>query len=261
MESKPTTRELIDACRADHHDSERAELAAELAPLARELQADPALNIALQRSEQFDRNIRSALDDVPLPAGLAERMLAGCEAALVTPASTIISADEPVFRQPGLSRRRLVALVATAASLLIVVLGAFGIGRLVPQKTITNEELASMADKWFTQSGPAAKWMSPASAPAQFPVDRAITVRPSKWSQLDAKTVVYDLTRQGGQRALLFVLSTNQPNTLKGFPYTKLPVTGGLAMGAWNRGDVIYVLVVVEDGQRIEHFVKPPRLT
>ncbi|WP_425615539.1 hypothetical protein NA78x_005461 [Anatilimnocola sp. NA78] len=258
MESKPTTRELMDACRVDRHDPERAELASELAPFAREVQADPALNAALQRSQQFDRNVREALDDVPLPAGLAERLLAGCEAALVTPASTIQPANEPVYQQPHWSRRRLV-IGATAGSLLVVLLSVFGI-RLLPQKPITNEELASLADRWFTQSGPAAKWLPVASAPAQFPVDRAITARPSKWAALDSQTVVYDLTRPGGQRALLFVRSTTQPHSLRNFPFTKLPVTGGWAIGAWNRGDVIYVLVVVEDGQRIEQFVKQSRV-
>src|SRR5688500_322319 len=73
-------RELLqrlDACRPGSDDFRDAGLA----PLADELAAQPASRALRARVEHLDRAIGVALDDVPLPAGLQERLLARLAAA------------------------------------------------------------------------------------------------------------------------------------------------------------------------------------
>jgi hypothetical protein len=258
VDNKPTIRELLDACRVDQHDPQRPELAAELAPLARELQTSPELLQAVEKSERFDRSVRAALDDVAVPAGLADRMLAGCEAAVVMPAAAM--AANEIVASRSLSRRQWIALVSTAASLLIVLAGGYETWRWVmsPPRPLSNDELAAAATSWFDLSGPQTGWQSLDKAPlAQYPLSRGLKFGPTRWARLDETTVVYELTRPGRQRALLFVKVGQRPlpGITKTFPLQRLGSSGGLALGAWQRGSVVYVLSVIEGDQRIEDFV------
>jgi hypothetical protein len=77
-----------------------------------------------------------------------------------------------------------------------------------------------------------------------------------------AHGVAYDLTPPGRQRAILFVIRTQDNYHVGPLAYTKLPVTGGKAVGAWQKGNLLYVLAVVEgDGQRLSNFVRRHDLT
>lgn len=261
MTTKPTLRELIDACRLDQHDPQRAELAADLAPLAREVASDSQVAAGLQRSERFDRNVRSALEDVPLPAGLAERLLAKCEAAVVPPATP---PEEAVG--PRSSRRRLLAQLAIAASLLIVSLAAYPAATYIFQarRPVMPDELAQLSVEWFDSCGPGAKWESvnPAIL-AQYPLDTALKVRPKSFRQVDRTTVAYDLSFNG-KRGLLFVHRPTRPHPkLSQYPYSGLPASGGISLGAWQRGKVVYVIGVTgsERSRPVDEFVIRPKTT
>jgi hypothetical protein len=266
MAPKPTWRELIDACRPDQDDLQRSELAAELGSLARESRGDASLAAAMQQSAQFDRNVREALDDVPVPSGLMERLLARCEASVDMPVAEAATraatrAETPAVaeshesvptsetRPATWSRRRVLAVLSLAASLLVVLIGGLGYRAAFQKPTpVTMDQLAAKANHWFSQSGPAADWAAAKFPVEQFPFDRSVIVPPQKWRQLDGSTVAYDLTVVGGQRALLYVERTNRPHNIRNFPYTKLTSSGGVALGAWQRDGYVYVLVVVEDG-------------
>jgi hypothetical protein len=261
MAPKPTWRELIDACRPDQDDLQRSELAAELGSLARESRGNASLAAAMQQSAQFDRNVREALDDVPVPSGLMERLLARCEASVDVPAveaplpetpavaETSVSESAPEPRPAKWSRRRVLAVLSLAASVLGVLIGGLSYRfNLLDPTPVTMDQLAAKANHWFNQSGPAADWAAAKFPVEQFPFDRAVIVPPQKWRQLDGSTVAYDLTVVGGQRALLYVERTNRPHNIRNFPYTKLTSSGGVALGAWQRDGYVYVLVVVEDG-------------
>jgi hypothetical protein len=261
VESKPTIRELLDACRADHHDSQRPELAAELAPLARELQTSPELLLAAEKSERFDRSVRAALDDIAVPAGLAERMLARCEAA---PATT---SAEPILAKKAnrFSRRQLIALFSAAASLLILVGGGLALQDwLNKSRPVSNDVLAMNAVTWFDQCGPAATWHTAAAPPQQFPLDSAIKFAPKGWRYLDDEKrdiVAYEIVFRG-ERALLFVFKPTRPYPgLARTPFTGLTASGGISLGAWQRNDRVYVLAVHGGNSRhpLDVFVRPSR--
>lgn len=253
MTDKPSIRELIDACRADRHDPQRPELP-ELAPLARELAANPQLQPVIEQAERFDRNVRAALDDVELPAGLADRLLAGCEAAVVTPAKSEESTDDAATKK--WSRRQVLAMFSAAASVLIALVGGWQLMTYLKPRPVSNDTLAQTAIAWFDLSGPQLTWQSYESAPVtQYPLARTIRYRPARWARLNNSTVVYDLTNSG-TRALLFVQRTNRPHPgLKSF-MTRLSSSGGIALGAWQRTEVVYVLAVIEGEQRIDDYLR-----
>ncbi len=217
-----------------------------------------------QRAERFDRNLRSALDDVSLPAGLTDRLLAGCEAALVTPAKTEGAKSEIQTPRSRFSRRQMLAMLTTAASVSVLISGGWlGLGR--KPRPVTADELAQSALSWFDRSGPAANWQPLVKAPVtQFPVADAVAVRPARWLKLDSSVVVYELPspERGRQRALLFVQRTNRPHpALKNFPSTRLTASGGLGLIAWQRGSAVYVIAVVEADQMHKFIKPPPKLT
>lgn len=256
MTNKPTIRELLDACRADQHDLQRPELA-ELAPLAREMQTSPELLQAAEKSARFDRSVRAALDDVTVPAGFADRLLAGCEAAQVTPAATQIEPKSNRF-----SRRQVIALFSAAASLLILVGGGLALQDwLTRSRPVSNDVLAMNAVTWFDQSGPAATWESTPPPIQQFPL-HDIKYAPKRWRYLDAEKrdiVVYEMGFQG-QRALLFVIKPTRPYPqLSHSPFTGLTSSGGISLGAWQRNSRVYVLAVHGNSQQLNIFVRPSR--
>lgn len=262
MTTKPTLRELIDACRADHHDPQRPELS-ELAPLARELSANPQLQSVVEQSERFDRGVRAALDDVELPAGLADRLLAGCEAALVSPASSEEkSVDAPATKKRW-SRRQVIAMFAAAASLLIVLVGGWQFLIWTKPRPVSNDVLAQSAMQWFDQSGPASNWSTGSAPTKDFPLDPAMVYGPVRWRQVNPSTVVYEMRHQG-QRALLFVSKQTRPHPgLATSPFTGLNASGGIELGAWQRQKMVYVLAVSGGhGPRpLEVFVRRPKFT
>jgi hypothetical protein len=252
-----TTRELIDACRPDNDDPQRPELAAELAPLARELEQQPAIAAAYDRSQHFDRQVRSALDDVSLPAGLADRLLAGCEAAVVTPAVK----DEPKSRTGFPRRKLMLAGFTSMASLLLIALGTYIVWP--PNRgPVTGEALANSADQWFIQSGPDAKWQAVTnSTQTAFPIDRAVIIKPSRWAPLaDPSVVAYELKVEG-KRALLFVQRTNRPHAIRNFPSTELPATGGVYLAAWQRNGFVYVVLLPDRDIQIRQVIRSVPLT
>jgi len=99
----PSLSEQIDACRPASDDLALGELR----PLAQRVEVDRELREALDRSQQFDLRVGEAIRQGPVPAGLAERLLARLEAnrleadqaaggpADVTSADSVRPAAEP----------------------------------------------------------------------------------------------------------------------------------------------------------------------
>lgn len=82
------------------------------------------------------------------------------------------------------------------------------------------------------------------------PLDRAVRANPQRWCSIatdyDSQTVVYDLASRGAEMALVFCMrcpvSHSQLPQLP--PGTAFSATGGLTLGVWRRGDLVYVLAV-----------------
>jgi hypothetical protein len=72
--------------------------------------------------------------------------------------------------------------------------------------------------------------------------------------------VVYDLAPRAGTPGRLFVIKSPHQYAVRTSPFTTLQeMTGGLIAGAWQRGDLLYVIVVGPGGRSIEEFVRPSK--
>jgi hypothetical protein len=59
---------------------------------------------------------------------------------------------------------------------------------------------------------------------------------------------------------MLFVQPNARPHDIRPFPYTRLPVSGGGTMSAWQRAGYVYVLVITDDS-RPEDFIRTVKIT
>lgn len=214
----------------------------------------PDLAPLRQLGAQFDRQMTAALDDVPLPVGLPQRLL-----AQLAPSPASLPAAPPVLP----SRRRFLGLAAVAAATVAVAAGVWWWQQ--PDGQLRPGELLEAAVGLFheldaqPQEAGATLVTAPlATAPRNFPVSDELAFQPAtaRWRRLPAAlanetTVAYELRSPDGQsQAVLFVLHRDIPSLLASPPaMPTLPPTQGVCAAAWQSGNITYVLVV-RGGQR-----------
>jgi hypothetical protein len=276
-------RQLMDACRANSDDLSLPGMA----DLAVALREHSALRCEWESRQRSDRVIAGAMHDVSAPAGLAERILAAAatrdgerlaqaaRAAMTTEAEPNANTIPPPATEPARwSRRRWLRYAGSTAALLLVAIAAWQFWPRQPQ-VVSTAQLAGEAQEWFNVAAAVkAGWQPPSTTPPLgFPAG-SITQKFHNWQSLqdprEPTLVVFDLAGPGRPgRAYLFVAKTQRDYQVSTFPFTRLPATGGLTMGAWEQGGMIYVLVVDEpnSGLRLKNLVRdqnlavaPPRL-
>lgn len=247
----PDLLAAVDACRPDSDDMQLPEVAAAVA-------GHPPQFVDRLRGyiERRDRAIAAATQRMPVPEGLAERILANL--AHQTPAGSC-PADmrQPLDRpaRPRLSsvarpwRRRNFKIAMGAAGVAAVVgLIAFALrpGR-EPIDAATVEQFAR--DIYITDNADAE--LLTTAAPQQFPIDaRLARAHIRYWHKmargfLDLPAIAYALTNNRGVVATLYVVNPGS-RSLASIATTPRPVasTGGLTIGVWQNGGQLYVLVV-----------------
>ena len=238
--------EMIDACRPGSEDVDLSEVS----PLADQITADSALRRRYQRTQRLDARLARAVDDVDIPVGLRERILArlaeqGPGARGQEPGdggegrgARDEARGEAITVGRAPSRRRFFALAAVAAGLLLLVTGY----TLWPRHaTLTKASLLNLTGRWFGQLRANAAWqpLPPHEMIRDFPLADAI--RPSPWRWADVTSVVgkaacaYDLSAPGGPRAVLFVIADEGQFADSTLPLKKPDSsTGGLMIGCWR---------------------------
>ncbi len=255
--------EAMESCRAgtdDQSDPQFADLAARLAE-------DPELRGQFQRLQQTDEAIEAAFADVPIPAGLADRIkrrlaeatLAGSSGPqstglgdFETPrAATVAPA---VLRKPArqFSRRRLLAGFA-ALSAAAALLAAVWIQTHLPRQQTPASVLEEAMDFFDKDDPTAGKDCLQWQPPAEYPISRdVVQVRGIRWRHVEqfmgGPAVAYDLPALGGGRVTLYVAERNVPG-LPSVPPSMPLSTGGKSAAAWQAGNsnTLYVLVVEGD--------------
>ena len=238
--------EAMEACRPGSDDLRNSEFD----DLQTAVQRDAALRRRYEQTQAWDRVMGQALEDVPVPAGMCDRLLNALEGAQpmaglspVRPPSGVSGgARAPVRRRRwGIA----VAGLAVAAALLI----AWFIQqptRPTPQPT---PEFASEVIQW-SDAVADTQWRTDFGAEELrgYPLDDAIRGVPRQWARLSTRyhprTIVYDVTPPRGQRAYVFCFPaarsrTSLPPTP---PLTPFSTTGGVAVGTWQRNHHVYVL-------------------
>ena len=255
----------IDACRPGSDD----ECAPEMAELAAELQRNPQLAQAFASAQRFDMQVAEALDDVPLPEGFEQRLLAALSfnsartPLAVESVASSAPAPEPSARVPFAprpsQRRWIVGALAAAAA---VVIGAW---LAWPRNQLTAESLPVAAQQWFLDFEPAtASWQSTAITNGYtFPVNDLGARRP-RWTAVRTADgyylAAYDLSTPT-VRAYLFVLDGGPEGLPSQPPAAPQRSTGQQTVAVWRAGGLSYALVVEGDSSAYKRFLLPPPQT
>jgi hypothetical protein len=258
-------RDEIEVCRPGSRDIDEPEMS----QLSDALAHDPAVRRNYEFVQQLDARVAEAFGSVPIPAGLAARLLTAVGRAQEA-ATSINRLAEPVAglplalgRRRWMSRRRLV--VALAAS---IVLGA-GLWRLTSPANPAGGEVTSEATRWCGQL--ADVWQPLAEAPADLALPPSIVGTTGGWQAVPKGIarhgVAYRLTqgaggagaRGGEARAVLFVLWGKRGGLPPSAPHDPQSSTGGVSIGAWQSQGLVYVLVVEGDQRAYRRFLRPGR--
>jgi len=265
-------REQIDACRPGSGDLALPQLA----ELAQTIEQDQSVADELARSQQFDSAVAGAMHDVPVPAGLLERLLAAtseaAEGVPASPAPDATAVSLPVDRQRGRILRR--SLLTGASAALVLALG-FGLYLgLRPPRVVKEPELGGAVDSWLAQLQPS-RWQPLADGkyPPGYTSDPSVKAFARQWQPLNfsqngwsASVAAIDLAPVGRPRAVLFVIRSSAKFQVPPLPGTTSGLTPskGMKATAWQRtsSSVLYVLAVEEiGGQTLGHYLQPQRLT
>jgi hypothetical protein len=215
-----------------------------------------------------DERLAAALSDVPVPAGLQQRLLACLAAAQVDERATGNENEERAvlhssFLVPHLSRRWLVAgggLLTTAALLLVAVWSAIPRTESLSQPVVLDEAIRSF-DAGTNASG---TLLTEKAAPADYPLSAAVLpVRGTRWRPLEErflgqKGVAYELPGSSGTGAVLYVLEAAAATGFDGAPALNPFTTAGCCATAWREGRLLYVLVVQGDPAKYRAYLNLP---
>ncbi|MDX1948301.1 MAG: hypothetical protein SFU86_23115 [Pirellulaceae bacterium] len=254
MNPVPTDlRRQIDACRPDSDDLALPELA----DLARLAESDRAIAGELARSRRFDQAVSAALLDASVPAGLLDRLLAATEPK-VSPATAAVANNAASQPRSRLARRVAVGLIS------LTTLAAAMVGVLMslpqPPRTIGQEELAGLVEEWTTLVNQSNRW-KPATAATKAPAGTTVLAKPIRWRNFTTAAgesgVAYDCTPTGRQKVLLFVIRSPHKYGVAPLPFTRLrSASKGIGIAAWQRENMLFVLTVDEDNQRLDDYIR-----
>ncbi|MAD79423.1 MAG: hypothetical protein CMJ50_01080 [Planctomycetaceae bacterium] len=268
-------RELIDSCRPQGDDLSQAEMR----PLADLIAADIGVSRQLERSRQLDDTITDAVQDVPTPAGLQQRLLASLanSAAVSTdkqPVSLGPSLADGLDLQAGGTRgdesgvvpprkpgdawtwRLWVPIVTSAAVLAVIVF-------TVSQRSgseISYQELVSAALSWEANEE---DWVNGNVIWTSHPLPKAIRAESvagrQRYSLPRYKVMArcYDLKLKEGGTARVFVFANTPGFVLPGAPPAKPMFTLGKCVAAWTSGGLVYVLVVDGTEEAYNRSIRP----
>jgi hypothetical protein len=244
-------------------------------PLVRQMGLFPELGDLYERLQRTDRAVAEAFGRVPVPVGLADRVLARLSAADMPTAGGMASSSSPclVGAMPTASvgmapspghrtwRRRtwLVAAgaLAVAASVLVAVLLSSS-----RSSRFSVEDVLDQAIAFFNRDarvGGTPLGVEPLP-PASYPLSRALPTRNCqvRWRWVDglveSRGVAYDMVGPGGVSATLYVVPLSLVGVGDAPPGGPMHATGGRSAAMWQEGDRLYVLVVEGESREYERF-------
>jgi len=202
--------------------------------------------------DQLDANISAAMHEVPVPEGLAERLLIGL----------VNNQAEATVGAKTVSRRWALAyggLAATAAGLMVAVWLGSRPAEHVSEQCVLDEAIRSF-NLGFDEPG---HLLSEKPAPAEHPLSRVVLrIRGTRWRHLEGflghRGLVYDLPGPAGARASLYVVAQDVEG-LGTAPSLRPFTTAGRCATAWSEGGLLYVLVVQGDPTIYRGYLNLPR--
>jgi len=257
MESQPIRDERIlealEVCRPQRDDlSDPA-----MADLAEQLDATPELKRFYDHLQRVDAELSIAFQDVPVPEGLAQRIIDRLAAARAEQAAARVlyetseaPATPPAAQPTHGSRRRLLAvagLLSTTAALLVATLVYLHTRTTYDEPTVLRDAV----DFFSREAAQPGHLLSDRDPPEDHPISRDVRRLPgTRWREisgfLGCKGLAYDLPGHGDTvKATLYVVKLSVKDLKHAAP-PPLPQrnTGGYCSAAWQNGRLLYVLVV-----------------
>jgi hypothetical protein len=260
-------------------------------PLEEMLRQDDQLRERYRRIHRWDQALSQSLDDCPVPYGLCARLLGALECSESEPipprAMSVesIASDQPMAPEPATAerpenharqamepppqqriaskpRRWLVRSLGVAGSLSAAVLIFVSVwwnpfGSPVPQLTA---EFAEQVIQW-TQVAAQSNWRTDFGSP-HLRFDPRVRARPHRWTSIptrfDATTTVYDLSQRHGETVYLFCFPAKRSSLPSAPPEGPFSTTGGFSIGAWQAGDLVFVLAVRGNQQHYRGLIQAP---
>lgn len=258
----PRVREAMEACRPGHDDVSDLGLAF----LASHLASDAALSREFRRLKRLDQSLADAFQDVPVPEGLADRILArlaseskGCvEQAEEVAAETQV---RPATKDQNFSRRW---LLAGAGSIVAAVAVLWLIGTQASRWDLLKVTNADQTAIEFFRADMAeeGRLVDETSPPEDYPYAADVQrFQGTRWRLvrgfLGHSAVAYDMTASTGERATLYVVRGTATDVAD-HPGQPL-VTQGCAAAVWQADGCLYVLVVEGGEQGYRRFLTASR--
>lgn len=248
-------RQLLEASRDDmaNHGLDEAE-ALELHEL---LGDDPLLQAEMARLGDWDKAIANSVDDIVVPAGLADRLRATVAAELASQPST---ESAPAGAASSPSRRRWISAVLATAAVLAV---ALGLGTYLSQPAVVDVAALQQESLDLTRDLQAVAWQPAAAAYPAAVFPREIRIKPRRWGKvatsLDRQAIVFDLAPPGSKAtaAVIAMQSTAASKQLGSTPNAHpKPTTGNVCISSWRHDRFIYTLVVSGGSARYQLFLR-----
>ncbi len=217
-----------------------------------------------------DEKLAAALHEVPVPEGLADRLLQRLAAEPAWQSTELTAENE----QAAVPRSSLVAprrvgrwllagsgLLAVAGGLLLAVWLGLARDDALSEAFVLDEAIRSF-DTRADQSGQS---VAKQPAPANYPFSAAVLpVRGVRWRLLASggflghSGVVYDLPGPAGTRATLYVVDAGRSEGFSALPARHPFTTGGCCASAWQENGLLYVLIVQGDPATYRAFLNLP---
>ncbi len=254
-------RQLMEGYRAGDSSADDAELAA----LEQAARQDPALRAQWEAIQSWDGAIGQAMHDVPVPAGLAERILQSLQQAdevngpdeVAAPAEDEVLVTLPIDR-PWWNRWSVRLAVASAAAALILVVGLARFG-----DSLTAQDVAAQVPAWLKEVEQTAWQQTPAPQEAQDCIKSGAlrNIPGTNWQRLDTDydrqaVIIQTTLPQGQTRAWLIVIKTWRGRQLDTRPpLVPQSTTGARRVGVWKHEGQLCVLVVQGSQQNYRSIV------
>jgi len=229
--------------------------------LAAELGRNRKLQILFTRMQKVDAVLAGAIQDVLVPVGLAERLLAGLGEPAAKPALAASAACRAAATSTKFSRRRgqrwALAISIAAAAILLVTVGWFQRSRV----EYSPSSVLEAAVDFFNRDGhDQGNLLSAAATPWGYPASRYVRLTPeTRWRKvgtlLKSGGVAYELGGATGPRATLYVIRQSVPGLPDQPPPRPVYGTARCSSAAWQEGQLLYVLVVVGEAADYQRLV------
>ena len=239
--------EAMEACRPGSDDL--ADPA--MGELEAELDRNRKLAGIFQRLQKLDVALAGAIQDVPVPPGLRDRLMA----AVALPA---VVRKTPARRR---IRSSLFIFAGAVAALLLVAVG------LVQRNQVqyTRSSVLEAAIDFFNHEAQApGELLSAVAPPWGFPPSRYIQFPgQTRWRRinnlLDSGGVAYEMGGPAGVRATLYAVRRNVPGLPDQPPASPVYGTAHCWTSAWQEGPILYVLVVSGESSDYRPFLNVPQ--